>query len=280
MPNSLNRISVHIVIMSAGMFLLSSCFVRKTYYHQGFEPVKSPEEQVLQSTLTFQPSMVLKASATVSLGRYLLLRGGYSGRVHVDGFNGALLFYKGVRRYGFFGGPLYEYQHNLRTKPGIFPMFGYYAINYNCEYVSPGMVAGFSYSYQGESVQVILKGCRNLVQQYRMMYISGDGSGKDVALTFDHEKLERRIPDFNSAELNVIYMRHTKNKNIDFKVQAVVLYCQKTLTHNYFFSSQQEFRSLPDQTGTRNHPVSGNLALNFGFVFSLPRHHSTIQTNQ
>lgn len=251
--------------------LMTGCSAARTYYHESFEPVMSPKDYKFQASLSYKPAFIIKGSVTASLGKHLLLRGGYTGRFHVDGFDGALLAYFGANKFSVFGGPVYEYQHNIRFKPGsFFPLLSTTAMNYNCEYISPGLVTGLVYTDKGHLMQIILKANKNLVQQYRFSYFSVEGDGgKGSDVIFDKEDLNIRIPDFYTGEADLCYMSQTKVRQLYFKTQASLLFGQKSYTHNYTF--QQTSGATELTIRKRTHPIYGVITINLGLVLVLGR---------
>lgn len=183
------------------LLLFQSCFVpHKSFVATSYEPLTVKKKGDVEASASIRPFKFFKSNITYAASNCIAFRAGYSGFFGLDNFDASVLYFKNYSKIGFYVGGNYNYQHNIIIRDYSLSFFALPSrkFKYNCEYVSPGVVIGFSL-YNDH--HFILKTNYNIVNKYYYKYISDNNSGKNQSyIMFDNEILDYKIPDFLSFE--------------------------------------------------------------------------------
>jgi len=260
---------MHRQLIAAVLFLFfTSCVYHRSFVATSYEPVLVKDKGDLTVSAGMRPFKYYNVEVTAMPAHHLAFRAGYGGFFGLDNFYGSLLYVKDFTKYGMYVGPTLNYQHNIisRELPGLL-FTNHRRYSYDCEYMSPGLVAGMRLlgDAEDESFQLILKAQYNLTQKYEYYFFNENNP--DLAASYavkDEEQLTRRIPDFFSIEPQFVYITPL-SPNFIVKAHIGFNLVQHSFRHEYQYNDAAYDPKLHDAVS--NHPKYLPVNIGIGIIF-------------
>jgi hypothetical protein len=257
-----------ILITFVLLLLFTSCVYHRSYVATPYEPVLVKEKGDLTISAGIRPFKYYGLELTTMPAKFVAFRAGYGGFFNLDNFYGSAIFFKNFSRYGLFFAPTFTYQHNLVNRKFPFITFNNRrAYRYNCEYQSPGVVAGLRLlgDETDESFQIMLKAQYNVVSRYEYYFFSDNNSGKSYGyVVSDEEKVDKKIPAFISVEPVFVYLTPL-SPNFIVKAHLAFNIVQRSFRHDYQYNDAAYSPQLHDAVSF--HPKFLGMNVGLGIIF-------------
>jgi hypothetical protein len=251
-------------ILVLGLIFFSSCIYHRSFVATPFEPVTVKEKGDVEISATLRPFKYYSLNVTGTPSDFMAVRIGAAGFFGLANYNGSIIFFKDYTRFGIFFAPSVNYQVNKinRFMPGLLYDKKY---NYDCEYVSPSIVAGIRLGENRyETHQIILKAQYNIVNKYSYSFTKSESTASSYAHIYDQENVQVKIPDFISLEASYSFLEAIGN-NSHLKFQAGINLVQKSFVNSYSFSTIR--MGGPLQSSVSRHPKYLGFNIGIGIIF-------------
>jgi hypothetical protein len=260
------------VITGSGLlfFLFSSCAYNRPFVATPFEPVVVKEKGDVEVNCSMRPFNYYSLNVTGAVNNFMACRVGYGGFERLDILDASFIFFKDGVDWGIFVAPTLSYQHNYIHRGRLWTPLVSNAYDYNCEYLSPSLVMGFTFGNATERThQFIFKTQYNIVNFYSYDFHQEENSASDYRWVSSREQLNRKIPSFISVEPNYTYLKRL-NKKLLLKFQVGFNIVQKTYSHyfayGHYYPGLSSYQALPDRHTL--HPVSCGMNIGVGLIFA------------